>query len=44
MKQANVIRSIFAAVAVAVIGRVAPEWIDSLLYSAEELEVLYPEL
>ena len=27
--------------ALAVLGRVAPEWLDSFLYSAEELEILH---
>ena len=30
------------ALAIAVIGRVNPQWIDQFLYSAAELEVLYP--
>ena len=30
-----------AGIALAVVGRVAPEWLDSFLYSPEELEVLY---
>ncbi len=30
-----------AGIALAVVGRVAPEWLDSFLYSSEELEVLY---
>ena len=30
-----------AAVAVAVVGRMAPEWLDQFLYSAEELEILH---
>ena len=30
-----------AAVAIAVVGRVAPEWLDYYLYSPEELEILY---
>ena len=29
-------------VALVVLGRVAPQWLDTLLYSAEELEILYP--
>jgi len=32
---------LLAAVGLAVAGRVAPEWLDSFLYSSEELEVLY---
>lgn len=32
---------VLAAVALAVVGRVAPEWLDSFLYSAEELEILH---
>ena len=32
---------LLAAIALAVVGRVAPEWLDSFLYSPEELEVLY---
>ena len=32
---------VVAAVAIAVIGRVAPEWLDYYLYSPEELEILY---
>ena len=28
-------------IALAVLGRVAPEWLDSFLYSAEELEILH---
>ena len=32
---------VLAAAALAVAGRVAPEWLDSFLYSPEELEVLY---
>ena len=32
---------LLAAAALAVAGRVAPEWLDSFLYSPEELEVLY---
>ena len=32
---------LLAAVGLAVAGRVAPEWLDSFLYSPEELEVLY---
>ncbi len=35
---------VLAAAGIAVLGRVAPEWLDQFLYSAEELEVLYPEL
>lgn len=31
---------VLAAVAVAVVGRVAPEWLDGFLYSPEELEIL----
>ena len=27
--------------ALAVLGRVAPEWLDSFLYSTEELEILH---
>ena len=30
-----------AVIAIAVIGRVAPEWLDYYLYSPEELEILY---
>ena len=30
-----------AAIAIAVIGRVAPQWLDYYLYSPEELEILY---
>lgn len=33
---------LLAAIAIAVAGRVAPEWLDSYLYSPEELEVLHP--
>ena len=33
---------IVAAAALAILGRVAPEWLDPFLYSPEELEVLYP--
>ena len=33
--------AVFAAVALAVVGRVAPEWLDRFLYSAEELEILH---
>ncbi len=32
---------VLAAVALAVVGRVAPEWLDSFLYSADELEILH---
>ena len=32
---------LLAAIALAVVGRVAPEWLDSFLYSPAELEVLY---
>ena len=32
---------LLAAVGLAVVGRVAPEWLDRFLYSPEELEVLY---
>ena len=31
-----------AAIAIAIIGRVAPQWLDYYLYSPEELEILYP--
>ena len=33
---------VLAVLALAIIGRVAPEWLDSLLYSPEELEILRP--
>ena len=33
---------ILAALALAVIGRVNPQWLDQFLYSTEELEILYP--
>ena len=33
---------VLAAVALAVIGRVNPQWLDQFLYSTEELEILYP--
>ena len=36
-----VLMVVLAAVALAVVGRVAPEWLDSFLYSAEELEILH---
>ena len=36
-----VVIAVLAAVALAVVGRVAPEWLDSFLYSAEELEILH---
>jgi uncharacterized protein YpmS len=29
-------------VALVVVGRVAPEWLDSLLYSPEEFDILHP--
>ena len=29
-------------VALVVVGRVAPEWLDSLLYSPEEFGILHP--
>lgn len=32
---------LLAVIALAVVGRVAPQWLDSFLYSPEELEVLY---
>ena len=32
---------LLAVIALAVAGRVAPQWLDSFLYSPEELEVLY---
>ena len=32
---------LLAAVFLAVVGRMAPEWLDSFLYSPEELEVIY---
>ena len=32
---------ILAVIGLAVAGRVAPQWLDSFLYSPEELEVLY---
>ena len=35
------ILAVVAAAAVAVVGRMAPEWLDRFLYSAEELEILY---
>ena len=33
---------VIAVIALAVIGRVNPQWIDQFLYSPEELEILYP--
>ena len=35
------ILAVLAAAAVAVVGRMAPEWLDRFLYSAEELEILH---
>lgn len=32
--------AILAAIALAVVGRLAPDWVDQLLYSAEELEII----
>ena len=32
---------ILTVIGLAVAGRVAPQWLDSFLYSPEELEVLY---
>ena len=37
-----VIVAVLAVVALAVVGRLAPEWLDGFLYSAEELEILHP--
>lgn len=33
--------ALVAAVALAVVGRLAPEWLDTFLYSPEELEILH---
>ena len=33
--------AVVAAVAVAVVGRLAPEWLDSFLYSPEQLQILH---
>ena len=33
---------VLAALVLAIMGRVNPQWLDQFLYSAEELEVLYP--
>ena len=33
---------VLSAVALAVLGRVAPQWLDGFLYSPEELEILHP--
>lgn len=33
--------AVVAAVAVAVVGRLAPEWLDSFLYSPEELQIIH---
>ena len=33
---------ILAAVALAVVGRLAPDWLDKFLYSPEELKILHP--
>lgn len=33
---------LLAVLALAVIGRVNPQWLDQFLYSTEELEILYP--
>lgn len=35
------ILAVVAAVAVAVVGRVAPQWLDQFLYSPEELQILH---
>ena len=36
-----VVAVVIAAVALAIVGRVAPEWLDYYLYSPEELEILH---
>ena len=33
---------VIAVLALAIVGRVNPQWIDQFLYSPEELEILYP--
>ncbi|MBP5483863.1 MAG: hypothetical protein J6X99_06375, partial [Bacteroidales bacterium] len=33
--------ALLAVIALAVIGRVAPEWMDGLLYSQQELDIIY---
>ena len=33
---------VIAVIALIIIGRVCPQWIDQFLYSPEELEILYP--
>lgn len=33
---------VIAVLALVIIGRICPEWLDQFLYSAEELEILYP--
>ena len=35
------IAAVVAALVLAIVGRVAPEWLDSFLYSPEELEILH---
>ena len=32
---------VLAGIALAIVGRVAPEWVDKFLYSAEELQILH---
>ena len=33
---------VIAVLALVIVGRVCPQWLDQFLYTPEELEILYP--
>ena len=33
---------VLAVLALVIVGRVCPQWLDQFLYTPEELEILYP--